>query len=176
MSPQAINKFKKKYNLTDADFTSVVVQSIVDNKMYSWKMGAGHDSNAKQSSIGVIAGRWFNAQNIISALDELTECHNATPFNADKLADQKKQKPESFVNNKIDIELSPNMSNAELVEYFTSRINSVSDPNKKFEYELKLLDKLDIKANTAVEDGNKPLVYLPQRCDSCQYCKADNAK
>lgn len=172
MNPQAINKLKRKYKVDDKDLVSAMLYVVSDNKTYSYINGVGQKSEAKASSMAVISGRYFGNTNMLALVDEL---RNRTKVFVDE-PEIENEKLSINDNNKTDIELSPNMSNAELVEYFTSRINSVRDPNKKFEYELKLLDKLDIKANTAIEDGNKPLIYLPQRCETCPHKIANSPK
>lgn len=171
MSPQAINRIKKKYNLDDADLTSALLQIIVDNKIYAWQRGAGLTTTSKTSSQAVIAARYFNSQNIVDAMNELMETLPALKVSSD----QKKEKDQP-AQNKIysynPIELSPNMSNAELVEFFKHELDNVTDKTKRFDLQMKMLDKLDIKANNAVEDGNKPLIYLPLRSEDyvCKKC------
>jgi len=71
------------------------------------------------------------------------------------------------------IALSANMSNADVIQYFNNELEQVTDKTKRFELQMKMLDKLDIKAVQDHSNELKPLIYLPQRCEDCTYKKAN---
>jgi hypothetical protein len=167
MTPTEIHKLKKKYKANDNDVMSCILYAVTGSKQYSYINGVGRDSKAKASSMGVISGRYFNDTNMLALIDEIQET-----LNTGKVSTVPEKEKESKINNnKPHLTLSPNMTNAELVTYFTDRMNSITDKNKQMDYELKLLDKLDIKAVQDKSNELKPLIYLPQRCNDCEHYK-----
>jgi len=166
MNTTTIEKIKIKHNLNDEDITAICNYIVTENKVYSWKQGKGATSKAKPHSQNTIARNFFATSDVIQCINDIKKIMSVDAFDVSERDKQEEIEP---ANNNNDIKLGSNMTNKELVDYFNTRVRSVKDPNKRFEYEMRIMEKLDVKANNHDTDDNKANVYLPERCDACKY-------
>jgi hypothetical protein len=166
MSPAAITKLKRKYKLTDNDLMSCMAYIVSDNKIYSWKNGAGMHSEAKNGSISVIASRYFQAQNVIECVYEIRDTIEATTTrNIVVPSDNEKEKEIDLENNKE--VLRAGMSKSETINVLNNLAKRVKDPKQLADITLKISSLLEFATTTDSE--LKPIIYLPQRCEQCPH-------
>ncbi len=167
MQVKKIIKEYLKYELTNIEYAACVLCHTTKCKSFAYMATIGINKTLSAKSINAMSGAFFGTERVQRCLlsleilfpfgESVSETHIET-----------NEEPEIIIKGQ---ELSSNMTNKELIDYFNARVKSVKDPNKRFEYEMKILDKLEVKENKNSGDDTKAMTYLPERCDSCKYRK-----
>jgi len=165
MDARKIIRKLKKSKLTEEQLVSCALMFITGNRVLSFQYGHGRNSTASANSLNTLANNFFKDKTVAKMVEYIPEFFELDI--GEYLESERQGEIEPTNNN--DIKLGSNMTNKELVDYFNTRVRSVKDPNKRFEYEMRIMEKLDVKANNHDTDDNKANVYLPERCDACKY-------
>jgi len=173
MTSAALNKIKAKYQITDDDLSSIVAYVVTGNKSWAWRQGVGRESTAKAGSVGVIAARYFGDDNISNVVvnvggifsKELGETLGLNEVSTE--TEKEKEKEVSNNETNPDEVLKAGMSKAETINVLNNLAKRVRDPKQLADITLKITNLMEFQSTT--DTSNTPIIYLPQRCNSCEY-------
>jgi len=162
MQIKSIIKEAKKYDLTEIEYAAVLLYYHTENRRYSYEYTIAIGKKCKNTSINTLANNFFNSVKVVKMLNDLVGEDK-------KESEEEKQSEDKLSNKRNQIELTSNMSQDDLILFFKQEMRGITDRKTRSELSLKLLDKLNLAEKIENNDIEKPIAYLPLRCEQCEY-------
>lgn len=165
---------QRKYKLDPIELACVSIFMQTGDKTFAWSYTVGRDSQSKNKTI--LAGQWFRQERVQRFLFD----HN-----------DKKEKEEEKEVKRIDSDLIiasqsieatkkeveqtfgiiEDVTSENIKQLFINELNCSKDPEKRAALLLKLSDTLEL-ITPEETDLLTPIIYLPERCQSCKFKQA----
>lgn len=165
----------RKYNLKDEDIICLLIYLAGAPKVFAWANTIGKNSQSPNKS--TLATQWFSnpkQQQFIYDY-QLKEQKENDSKSAGKIDSEIIKEVQSIEATKKEVEqtfgIIEDVTSENIKQLFINELNCSKDPEKRAALLLKLSDTLEL-ITPEETDLQTPVIYLPERCQSCKFKQA----
>lgn len=155
-----------KYKLEPLELACISIYAYTGVKLFAWSNTVGRESKSKNQS--VLAFQWFRQERIQKYLFEHKIIDPESDNFKEEMIDSDLIKETDIHKNKGE---KTEISSENIKELLEREYQKTTDPEKRTVLLIKIADFIGLKNNDQ-DDPLTPVIYLPERCQSCKFKQA----